>query len=128
MLKVIIAGSRDFTNYKLLQEWADTYLQRHPVDQIEIISGGARGTDRLGERYAKERGIALKIMPADWKTYGESAGYRRNAEMAEYATHAIIFWDKQSSGTKHMIDLAKKYELTLRIVHIEKESLIKGMR
>jgi hypothetical protein len=128
MLKVIIAGSRDFMNYKLLQEWADTYLQRYPIDQIEIVSGGARGTDRLGERYAKERGIALKIMPADWKTYGKSAGYLRNAEMAQYATHAIIFWDKQSLGTKNMIDLAKKYELILRIVDVEKTSLITGMR
>jgi hypothetical protein len=106
----------------------DTYLQRHPVDQIEIISGGARGADRLGERYAKERGITLKIMPADWQTYGKSAGYRRNAQMAEYATHAIIFWDKQSLGTKNMIDLAEEYKLIRRVVNVEKESLIKGMR
>ena len=29
----------------------------------------------------------------------------------------IAFWDKKSRGTKHMIDLAKKYGLHIRIVY-----------
>ena len=126
MLKVIIAGSRDFNNYKLLEECVDKCLQRYTVaDQLEIVSGGARGVDRLGERYAKERAIILKVMPADWNQYGKSAGYKRNAEMAEYATHCIAFWDGVSTGTGHMIDLAKRHNLALRVVPITKQRIIR---
>jgi hypothetical protein len=116
MLKVIIAGSRGFNYYELLERLLDMYLQRYSPEQIEIVSGGARGADRLGERYARSRGMALKVMPADWNTYGRSAGYRRNEEMAQYATHCIVFWDGASRGTGHMIDLANQYNLALRIV------------
>jgi len=116
MLKVIIAGSRDFNDYQLLENLVNMYLQRYSTDQIEIVSGGARGADRLGERYAQSREIALKVMPADWDTYGKSAGYRRNEEMAQYATHCIVFWDGESRGTQHMINLANQYNLALRIV------------
>ncbi|MEG3880505.1 DUF2493 domain-containing protein [Microcoleus sp. herbarium7] len=116
MLKVIIAGSRDFNDYQLLKQNLGKILQRYTIDQIEIVSGGARGADRLGERYAKERGMILKIIPADWNEHGKSAGFKRNAEMATYATHCIAFWDGRSSGTKHMIDLARQYNLELRVI------------
>jgi YspA, cpYpsA-related SLOG family len=116
MLKVIIAGSRQFNNYQLLCHKLNFYFQRYSTDQITIISGAARGADQLGERYAKERGIQLIQMPADWNQYGKSAGYKRNEQMAAIATHCIVFWDGESRGTKHMIDLAKQYNLKIRIV------------
>lgn len=116
MLKVIIAGSRGFNDYQLLERLVDMYLQRYSPDQIEIVSGGARGADRLGECYAQSRGMALKVMPADWNRFGKSAGYGRNESMAQYATHCIVFWDGSSRGTQHMINLANQYKLALRIV------------
>lgn len=116
MLRTIVAGSRDFNNFELMERLLDMYFQRYSIDQIEIVSGGARGTDRLGERYANSRGIALKVMPADWNRFGKSAGYRRNELMAQYATHCIVFWDGESRGTQHMINLANQYKLALRIV------------
>ena len=45
------------------------------------------------------------------------AGYLRNKQMAEYADALIAFWDGESKGTKHMIDLAKKNGLKVRIVN-----------
>jgi hypothetical protein len=48
-------------------------------------------------------------MAADWDTYGKSAGYRRNADMAKYSDAVVCFWDGVSKGTKHMIDLARQY-------------------
>lgn len=122
-LRIIIAGTRTFENYTLLSEEINNYIgtlfEVKAIDQdtkITIISGGARGADRLAERYAKEKGYNLKIFPADWNTYGKSAGYRRNAEMAKFAAEnrkgvLIAFWDAESKGTKNMIDVAKRYEL-----------------
>ena len=115
---VIIAGSRDFSDYELLTIVCDHMLsEKIKTNNIVIISGGARGADSLGERYAKERGFELEIHPADWDRYGKSAGYRRNKEMAESADACICFWDGESRGTKHMIDIATDKGLKLKVVN-----------
>ena len=112
MIRIIIAGSRTFNNYPLLKKTLDECIYNLETDEeIQIVSGGARGADKLGERYAKERGYSLKIFPADWNRYGKRAGFLRNNEMAEYADCLAAFWDNQSRGTKHMIDLAVKHKL-----------------
>lgn len=113
-MKVIIAGGRDFTNYVKLERICDYYLQN--TDNIEIVSGNARGTDILGEKYAEKRNYKLKIFPADWDKYGKSAGYIRNNEMAKYGDALIAFWDGTSRGTENMIEQAKKNDLKIRIV------------
>lgn len=81
--------------------------------------GNCRGADKLGENYAYLYGEDAKQFPADWKNYGKSAGYIRNKQMAEYATHLIALWDGQSKGTKSMIDLAKQYGLKVRIINFK---------
>ena len=105
-IKLIIAGSRDFTDYAFLCQIIDRFLNDCSPASIEIVSGTARGADMLGERYAKEHNIALKRFPADWNKYGKSAGYRRNVDMAKYANACFVFWDGSSRGSKHMIDIA----------------------
>jgi len=119
MMKLIIAGSRTFVNYEYLSDKIHEYLISSINGEVEIVSGGAIGTDRLGERFAKENNIALKIFPADWNLHGKSAGYIRNKQMAEYATDCICFWDGVSKGTKMMIDLAFKHELNVTIYNFK---------
>jgi len=114
-MKLIIAGGREFNDYELLKEKLDNLLINN-TDDVEIVSGKARGADSLGEKYAKEKGYPVKEFPAKWNEYGKRAGYLRNEEMALYATHCVCFWDGESKGTKHMIDLAKKSNLNLRVV------------
>jgi len=114
-MKVIIAGSRNFNNYQLLADLMDIFIRS--VIDIEIVSGTASGADKLGERYAKERGYKLKRFPADWDNYGKSAGYKRNLEMGEYADMLVAFWDGESKGTKHMIDIALSKNLDVYIVN-----------
>jgi hypothetical protein len=111
-MKVIIAGSRDFDDYELLCKYCDHILQNQT--DIEIVSGTAKGADQLGERYAKEKEYKITRFPADW-SLGKSAGYIRNEEMAKYADALIAFWNGMSKGSKHMINLANKYNLKIRI-------------
>lgn len=118
MFRVIIAGSRDFADYELLKEKCDKILLNKLADSaVEIVSGGARGADALGERYARERNLAVKIFKADWDTHGKKAGFLRNAEMANYA-EALIAFDKGSSGTGHMVKLAKQKGLLVRHIKV----------
>lgn len=106
-MKLIIAGGRDFNDYDLLKSELDKYLYGITED-VEIVSGMANGADSLGIRYAKEKGYPVKEFYAKWGTLGKRAGYVRNGEMADYATHCVCFWDGISKGTGHMIDLAEK--------------------
>ena len=115
-MKVIIAGSRDFNDYDLLCKICDYMLQNQNPNDIEIVSGTARGADQLGEQYARERGYFIHQFSAQWDVYGRSAGYIRNRKMAEYADALIAFWDGESKGTEHMINLAKEYKLKIKIV------------
>ena len=116
--KVIVCGGRDFQDYDLCQLTLDFYL-RDSGDNYEIISGHAKGADSLGERYAKDNNIELKIFPADWGKYGRQAGPIRNQQMLDYAMqgHPIViaFWDGRSRGTKNMIEISQKAGVTTYI-------------
>ncbi len=115
-MKVIIAGSRGFSDYNRMKKELDVLFSKTDKNIIEIVSGTAGGADKLGEKYANENGIKLMKMPADWNGLGKKAGYVRNEDMAKYADACVVFWDGESKGSKHMIDLAKKHELKLRVI------------
>lgn len=118
--KVIIAGGRSFYDYNILKKHCDFILSEKLVDsKVIIISGGANGADKLGERYAKDRGLELRIFLADWETHGKSAGYKRNVLMAENADALIAFWDNYSRGTKHMIDIANERKLKVNVKYYQ---------
>lgn len=117
-LKLVIAGGRNFVDYELLKR---TVKRNYDLEDLEIVSGAARGADKLGERFAEENGIPVKRFPADWNGKGKAAGYIRNAEMAEYADALLAFWDGESKGTNHMINLAKKNSLRVSVVNYKKE-------
>lgn len=113
--KVIVAGGRDFNHYPLLKKKLDN-LFGVSDRAIEIVSGGAKGADALGEQYAKEIGCALKVFPADWDKYGKKAGPIRNEQMAEYSDALVAFWDGKSKGTANMIANARLHNLHVRII------------
>ena len=114
MYKVIVAGSRTFNDYDLLENKLNLLLKDKL--NVQIVSGTCYGADLLGEKYANKHKLDIKRFPADWNKYGKSAGYIRNKEMANYADACIVFWDGISRGTMHMINLAKDKGLKLEIV------------
>lgn len=119
MYKVLIAGSRGFKDYVKFKHYVDKFLQSFDWSEMMIIEGGALGTDRMAWSYAKEKGIAVQTVKADWDKEGKRAGMIRNRQMGEMATHAIIFWDGESKGTKNMIDVCEELGVKLRKVRIK---------
>ena len=105
-MKLIVAGGRDFNNYKHLAMVLDYYNEKGVI--TEIVCGVANGADSHGEYWAKVNGVPIKYFPAKWKKYGKAAGTIRNSEMAKYADALVAFWDGSSTGTKHMIDTMSK--------------------
>ncbi len=101
-MRLIIAGDRRFEDYQLAESWINDVSMMWAFS--EIVSGGARGADKLGERYAEDNGVALKVFLADWAGGGKSAGFHRNREMAEYGNALLAFKAFDSRGTKNMIE------------------------
>ena len=128
-MKIIVAGTRTFSDYELLSKTMDGFisvfcgLQIYYGTDIEIVSGTANGADKFGERWAEEqkssyrKNIKLKQFPADWEKHGKAAGLIRNEQMADYGQALIAFWDGKSRGTKHMIQTALKKGLMVKVVY-----------
>lgn len=104
-MRVIIAGSRDIVDPGIVDE----AVRESGFEITEVVSGGARGVDRMGEAWARKHGIPVKVFPADWDKNGKSAGPIRNEEMAKYAEALIAIWDGYSRGTDNMIDRASAW-------------------
>jgi hypothetical protein len=124
MIKVIIAGSRDFINRTIFNNVMTHLLSDIPAEQLEIISGGCRGADQMAEEYAKTWGIKSTVFPAEWDKYGKSAGPIRNKKMAEYVTESendssmlIAFPGAESRGTWNMIGFARDYQIDTHIYY-----------
>jgi exodeoxyribonuclease V alpha subunit len=123
---IIVAGSRTFTDYNVAKSILNNFISTNNINSPTIISGMANGADMLGYNFAKEYNLQIKECPADWDTYQKRAGYIRNEQMAKYASEngkgiLIAFWDGESNGTKHMIELAKKYKLEIHVFDFKGE-------
>ena len=110
-MKTIIAGSRDITDARYLI----TALNCVPWSITELVSGGARGVDSMGEAWALSRDIPVKLFPADWDGQGRAAGPIRNTQMADYADALLAIWDGRSRGTEDMITKARARGLQVKV-------------
>ena len=120
--RLVVCGCRDFSDYNLLSNELDSYLKNISKNySVIIVSGGASGADKLGERYASEHRIPIEVHSAMWDKFGKSAGPLRNKEMAEVADAVIAFWDGESRGTKNMIDCARDARVPCKVVQYQRK-------
>lgn len=133
MQKVIIAGSRDFDRYDILKHTMNLKFS----EPFVVVSGCAKGADRLGERYAKENGLELEYHPAKWDdisvqpchvkynahgAYNALAGHNRNREMLQSILDnpdggcVVAFWDGKSTGTRNMITIAREAGVQVHVI------------
>ena len=69
-MKIAIIGSRSFNDYELVAKTLLPYKSKITL----LVSGGARGADSLGEKWADDNNIQTLIFPADWDKHGKKAG------------------------------------------------------
>lgn len=103
-MKTIIAGSRTIEDKEALEKT----IQQAGWDITEVVSGTCRGVDVMGEEWGRENNVPVKPFPADWLTYGRTAGELRNRDMANYADGLILLWDGKSPGASCMLREANK--------------------
>ena len=86
-MRLIIAGSRTFSDYQRLCQ----VLAPDRQHITQVITGGARGADQLGYRWAWKHAIRHQLFRADWERFGRSAGIRRNHQMAQAGDMLVAF-------------------------------------
>jgi hypothetical protein len=79
-LVIIVTGSRTWTNVDAVRQALRSVL---PVGHRAIVYHGAcpTGADRIVADLPPHPRVTVVPMPADWKTYGDSAGPRRERRL-----------------------------------------------
>ena len=114
--RIVVAGCRDFHDYAVAKDFIEQSIcEIRQSYELVFLSGDCTGADQLGERFATENGFSVEHFPAEWETFGKSAGPIRNRKMAESADYVICFWDGKSRGTASMINYAKKLGKPVRV-------------
>ena len=109
-MKVAVIGGRTFNDYELVKETLTK------LDITLLISGGAKGADSLGERYANENKITTLIFKPDWERHGRGAGMIRNTDIVKNSDIVVAFWDGSSKGTLDSIRKVEKLNKGLMII------------
>jgi len=99
--RIAIIGSRTTTNYGLIQRELLKYIGKK---NVIIVSGGAKGADSLGEKFAEEFGYQTDIFYPDWDKHGKGAGFIRNSDIIENSDIIFAF----TTGSKGTEDSIKK--------------------
>lgn len=113
--KVLVCGSRSITDtpwvYSQIEKYTQELIRSNPtnLNNPVLIEGEARGVDSIAKDYALEHNWSIESYPAEWDKYGKSAGYIRNDIMVKEADFVLVLWDGLSRGTKHDIDLCRRY-------------------
>ena len=117
-MRVLVCGGRDFNDYNLLSSYlVELFVKSLLVpEDVTIISGHARGADKLGEQFANANECKLSIFPADWEKYGKGAGHIRNQQMIDEGKPDLVVAFKGGKGTADMIRRAKKAGLPVIVV------------
>ena len=126
---IAIIGGREFDDYQLLKKTLEPYKSKI----TDIVSGGARGADKLGDKWSRQflNKKAIEFL-AEWdnlddpclikrndkgELYNSLAGFKRNKDIVKKCDALIAFWDGKSTGTKDSLDYAKKIKKPVKIVY-----------
>lgn len=117
-MRVLVSGDRNFTDTELLYSVLDDLAKVEVIDVI--IEGDARGADRMAGYWARKNRVDLLLFPADWNTFGKSAGYIRNKQMLVEGKPDLViaFLAPDSKGTKNMIEQAREAGVEVRIINV----------
>jgi SLOG family YspA-like protein len=114
-MKLVIAGNRSFHDYQLLCQTLAP--ERHRITLV--ITGGARGADQLGYRWAWKHTIKHQLFRAEWERFGKSAGVRRNHVMAQAGDVLVAFHGNNSPGTAHIIACMRALGKPVVVIQVE---------
>ncbi len=110
---VAIIGSRDdFVDLDLVR----VYVRGLSLNTI-VVSGGARGVDRVAESEARKRKLQVLTIRPDFERYPpEKAPMIRNKRIVQRCDRMVAFWNGHSPGTLNGIRHAERMEKPVLVI------------
>lgn len=102
---IIVCGGRDYNDYIKMNRILSSLNEKVGISLI--FHGDATGADSMAAEWAHSHNISVIAVPADWKTYGKSAGSIRNQKMLDMKPDGVVAFPG-GSGTAHMVSIARK--------------------
>ena len=113
-MRIAAIGSRTFTNRSLAEHWLYQYLK---TQNDVVVSGGAKGADKICASVAASRGYQVVEHIPDWDKYGKRAGFLRNEDIIKDSDFVLCFWDGISKGSANSLSIAKRLKKPTLIVY-----------
>jgi hypothetical protein len=104
--RVLITGSRTWTAVTTMRTELARWRQIHPG--AVLVHGACRGADQIAAWIWSGWQLPVEPHPADWATFGRSAGFLRNRLMVDLgADVCLAFIRDHSRGAEHTAALAE---------------------
>lgn len=119
-MRLAVVGSRTFTDYDMMDIVLSEMMDKHGKALV-IVTGGAKGADKMAEFFAYRNGLQVQVYKPDWEKYGKSAGFRRNRLIVGDADMLLAFYgpDGETKGTASSIGIAREKGIPFFVFHQE---------
>jgi len=108
-MRIVFTGSRHWKDESIVFECLKKIISMYGKNETTVVVGGAKGLDTIVVNLSRSLGLNVEVFNADWNLYGKKAGPVRNQKMLESGADLVIaFPEKESRGTRHMIDISQK--------------------
>lgn len=105
-MKLLIAACPEFTDYQFLCEEVD-YLLSNTTSPVTIHTCVGRGSDRLGERYARDRGYEIRRFYADYERWSGGAGWTQLNDALRASDAVVGFYVNKTQRLYELLDYAE---------------------
>lgn len=100
--RVVVTGGREYSDVLTIRVALSTF----DPDEVIIVTGAARGADRIAAQQARRLGFTVEEYPAPWDIHGKRAGYLRNLQMLSLDDVVCVLAFPGGPGTAMMLELA----------------------
>lgn len=120
-MKIAIVGSRDISlGFERFYELMSGLL---PEEATAVVSGGARGIDRLAAQFAAARNLPVEEYLPDYRFFGKTAPLVRNRTIVDHSDFVVAVWDGSSRGTLNTIDYTLECNKPLVIYYTQSDEV-----
>lgn len=116
-MRVLVCGGRDFNDWIFFRDKLDELIP-YMTEKVIIISGMAKGADKMAVRWAEENWLEVNKYPADWTVHGKAAGFIRNQQMIDEGKPDLVIAFPGRNGTADMIRRAKNHNI--KVIEVER--------
>lgn len=121
-MKLLVCGSREFTDRQVVDQALNVYLAEHG-DALIVIQGGHKsGADAIAAYWCERNEVDCMRVPAKWRAHGTpEAGPIRNRRMRDrYKPDAALAFrappPAKNAGTDNMIALLREAGIPVGVV------------